>query len=46
MHKTKELKKLKTLVIGIDVGSDTHYARAFNNRGIEYSKKPFRFYNI
>ncbi|MDO5328387.1 MAG: IS110 family transposase [Clostridia bacterium] len=35
----------KTLVIGIDVGSETHYARAFNDRGIEYSKRPFRFCN-
>ena len=31
----------KTLVLGIDVGSETHYARAFDHRGIEYSKKPF-----
>ena len=30
-----------TLVIGIDVGSETHFARAFNYRGFEYSKKPF-----
>ena len=35
----------KTLVIGIDVGSETHYARAFDYRGIEYSKKPFSFSN-
>jgi len=28
----------KTLVIGIDVGSETHYARAFDYRGIEYSR--------
>lgn len=27
----------KTLVLGIDVGSETHYARAFDYRGIEYS---------
>lgn len=33
------------LVIGIDVGSTTHYARAFNNRKIEYSAKPFKFAN-
>ena len=31
----------KTLVIGIDVGSETHFARAFDWRGYEYSKKPF-----
>ena len=35
----------KTLVIGIDVGSEFHYARAFDWRGIEYSKKPVRFSN-
>lgn len=35
----------KTLVVGIDVGSETHYARAFDWRGIEYSTKPFAFSN-
>lgn len=35
----------KTLVVGIDVGSETHYARAFDHRGYEYSKKPFLFRN-
>lgn len=35
----------KTLVVGIDVGSETHYARAFDYRGIEYSKKPYAFSN-
>lgn len=35
----------KTLIIGIDVGSETHYARAFNWRNYEYSKKPFAFSN-
>ena len=34
-----------TLVLGIDVGSETHFARAFDYRGIEYSKKPFKFSN-
>lgn len=34
-----------TLVIGIDVGSETHYARVFDYRGIEFSKKPFKFSN-
>jgi len=33
------------LVAGIDAGSSTHYARAFNNRKIEYSRKPLRFAN-
>lgn len=28
----------KTLVLGIDVGSEMHYARAFDYRVIEYSK--------
>ena len=32
----------KTLIVGIDVGSETHYARAFNWRNYEYSKKPLR----
>ena len=31
----------KTLIVGIDVGSETHYARAFDWRNYEYSKKPF-----
>ena len=33
------------MVLGIDVGSETHYARAFDYRGVEYSKKPFKFSN-
>ena len=35
----------KTLVVGIDVGSEIHYARAFDWRNYEYSKKPFAFNN-
>ena len=35
----------KTLVVGIDVGSEFHYARAFDWRGHEYSKKAFKFSN-
>ena len=35
----------KTLIVDIDVGSETHYARAFNWRNYEYSKKPFAFSN-
>ena len=35
----------KTLVVGIDVGSEFHYARAFDWRGVEFSKKPFKFSN-
>ena len=29
---------IETLVIGVDIGSETHYARAFNWRGIELGK--------
>lgn len=35
----------KTLIVGIDVGSEIHYARAFDWRNYEYSKKPFAFNN-
>ncbi len=35
----------KTLVVGIDVGSQVHYARAFDWRNFEYSKKAFAFSN-
>ena len=35
----------KTLVVGIDVGSETHFARAFSWRGYEFSRKPFEFSN-
>ena len=34
-----------TLVIGVDIGSMDHYARAFDWRGFEYSKRAFRFAN-
>ena len=30
--------KDSTLIIGVDIASQTHYARAFDNRGIEYGK--------
>jgi transposase len=30
--------KNETLVVGIDIGKETHYARAFDNRGIELAK--------
>lgn len=30
--------KNETLVIGIDIGNKTHYALAFDQRGIELSK--------
>lgn len=35
----------RTLVIGVDIGSEMNYARAFNWRGHELSKKVFRFSN-
>ena len=35
----------KTLIVGIDVGSETHYARAFDWRNYEYTKKPLEFSN-
>lgn len=34
-----------TLVVGVDIGSDKHYARAFTERGIEISRKAFVFEN-
>ena len=34
-----------TLVVGVDIGSQTHYARAFDNRGKELIKKVFSFGN-
>ena len=35
----------KTLVIGVDVGSEKHDMRAFDNRGCELSKKVLEFEN-
>ena len=35
----------KTLIVGIDGGSQVHYARAFDWRNYEYSRKPFAFSN-
>ena len=35
----------KTLIVGMDVGSETHFARAFDWRNYEYSKKPLEFSN-
>lgn len=34
-----------TLIVGVDIGSETNFARAFNWRGQELSKKVFRFSN-
>jgi transposase len=35
----------KTLVVGVDIGSEINFARVFNWRGQELSKKVFRFSN-
>ena len=35
----------KTLIVGIDVGSETHFARAFDWRNFEYTRKPLKFSN-
>lgn len=35
----------KTLIVGIDVGSETHYARAFDWRNFEFTRKPLAFSN-
>ena len=35
----------KTLIVGIDVGSETHFARAFDWRNYEYSRRPLEFSN-
>ena len=34
-----------TMVVGIDIGSQTHYARAFDNRGRELTKRVYSFQN-
>lgn len=35
----------ETEIVGVDIGSDSHWARAILARGYEISKKPFRFDN-
>ena len=34
-----------TMVVGVDIGSQTHYARAFDNQGREFTKRVFAFKN-
>ncbi len=34
-----------TMVVGVDIGSQTYYARAFDNRGRELTKRVFVFKN-
>lgn len=33
----------KTMVVGVDIESQLHYARAFDNRGRELTRKVFSF---
>lgn len=35
----------KPLIVGIDIGSENHYARVFDRRNYEYTKKPLEFSN-
>ena len=35
----------ETLVVGVDIGSQMHYARAFDWKCFEFSKRPFMFSN-
>jgi len=44
-NKKIEQVKETTMIVGIDIGSDKHYFRAFNWRGIELTKKPVAFSN-
>ena len=43
----KKIDQVKetTMIVGIDVGSEKHYFRAFNWRGIELTRKPVAFSN-
>ena len=40
-----ELLTDEWLIVGIDVGSEKHFARMFNNRKVELSRKAFGFEN-
>ena len=42
-NKKIEQVKDSTMIVGIDVGSEKHYFRAFNWRGIELTRKPIPF---
>ena len=44
-NKKIEQVKESTMIVGIDVGSEKHYFRAFNWRGIELTRKPIPFSN-
>lgn len=34
-----------TMVVGVDIGEETHYCRAFDWMGVEFSAKAFKFSN-
>jgi transposase len=44
-NKKIEQVKESTMIVGIDIGSEKHYFRAFDWRGIELTKKPVPFSN-
>ena len=44
-NKKIEQVKETAMIVGIDVGSEKHYFRAFNWRGIELTRKPVAFSN-
>ena len=45
--RNKKIEQVKetTMIVGIDIGSEKHYFRAFNWRGIELTRKPVAFSN-
>lgn len=45
-NKKIEQVKETTMSVGIDVGSEKHYFRAFNWRGIELTRKPVPFQTL
>ena len=45
LNKKIEQVTNKTLIVGVDIGSEIHYARAILVRGYEVSKRPYRFEN-
>ena len=49
MNYTKDFKIVqvteRTLIVGVVIGSETNFARVFNCRGQELSRKVFRFSN-
>ena len=44
-NKKIEQVKETSMIVGIDVGSEKHYFRAFKWRGIELTRKPIPFSN-